>query len=126
MEEANQMCDRVAIINKGKIAAIDTPEELKRTIKKLQAIEVSFINATKNLIPELNLLQGVTDVSKHGDKYHLNTENQPKTLSALWEYTSTNNLIINTVNTLSPSLEDVFVNITGLNPKLKPNTRKNS
>src|SRR5690606_13365335 len=42
LEEANQLCERIAIINQGKIAAIDTPENLKRTIKKLKFIEVTF------------------------------------------------------------------------------------
>jgi ABC-2 type transport system ATP-binding protein len=114
MEEANKMCDRVAIINKGKIAAIDTPERLKRTIKKLQVIEISFAGSTKNIIPALKTLQGVTEVVKKGDKYHLNTENPPKTLSEIWRYASVNNLELNTVNTLGPSLEDVFVNLTGI------------
>ena len=120
MEEANQMCDRVAIINKGKIAAIDTPERLKRTIKKLQAIEVSFFGATKNLILELKDLHGVTEVVKNGDKYHLNTNNPSSTLSAIWEYALANNMMLNTVNTLGPSLEDVFVNLTGITPEISP------
>jgi ABC-2 type transport system ATP-binding protein len=119
MEEANQMCDRVAIINRGKIAAIDTPEKLKKTIKKLQFIEASFIGATNNLTTELEKLQGVTEVAKHGDKYRLNTENPPKVLSAIWEYASANNLEIHTVNTLGPSLEDVFVKLTGIMPEMK-------
>ena len=114
MDEANKMCDRVAIINKGKIAAIDTPERLKRTIKKLQVIEISFAGSTKNIILALKTLQGVTEVVKKGDKYHLNTENPPKTLSEIWRYASVNNLELNTVNTLGPSLEDVFVNLTGI------------
>jgi ABC-2 type transport system ATP-binding protein len=114
MEEANKMCDRVAIINNGKIAAIDTPERLKRTIKKLQVIEISFAGSTKNIIPALKTLKGVTEVVKKGDKYHLNTENPPKTLAEIWRYASDNNLELNTVNTLGPSLEDVFVNLTGI------------
>ncbi len=117
MEEANQMCDRVAIINKGKIVAIDTPENLKRAIKKLQAIEVSFVDSTKNLIPELKTLKGVTEVVKHGDKYRLTTESPPKTLSEIWRYASANHLDLNTMNTLGPSLEDVFVSFTGITQK---------
>jgi ABC-2 type transport system ATP-binding protein len=126
MEEANQMCDRVAIINKGKIDAIDTPEKLKRTIKKLQVIEISFVDSTKNLIPDLKTLQGVTEVVKKGDKYHLTTENQPKTLQNIWEYTSVNNLELNTVNTLGPSLEDVFINFTGITPETKSKKKSRS
>jgi ABC-2 type transport system ATP-binding protein len=119
MEEANQMCNRVAIINKGKIVAIDTPEKLKKTIKELQFIEVSFVGNTNKLTTELEKLQGVAEVAKHGDKYRLNTENAPKVLSALWEYASANNLEIHTVNTLGPSLEDVFVKLTGIMPEME-------
>ena len=118
MEEANQMCDRVAIINNGKIAAIDTPERLKRAIKKLQAIDVSFLGAKKNLIADLRYLQGVTEVVKNGDKYHLNTDNPTITLSEIWEYALANNMLLNTINTLGPSLEDVFVNLTGITPEI--------
>jgi ABC-2 type transport system ATP-binding protein len=126
MQEANQMCDRVAIINEGTIAAIDTPERLKTTIKKLQAIEVSFIGTKKNLIAELKLLQGISEVVKQGDKYHINTENSPKVLSELWKYASANRLTIRTVNTLGPSLEDVFVNLTGISLEMKSNIRSDS
>jgi ABC-2 type transport system ATP-binding protein len=119
MEEANQMCDRVAIINEGKIAAIDTPEMLKKTIKELQFVEVSFIDAAKNLTADLEKLQGVAEVAKHGDKYRLNTKNSSQVLSEIWEYVSANELKIHTVNTLGPSLEDVFVKFTGIMPEMK-------
>ena len=119
MEEANQMCDRVAIINNGKIAAIDTPEMLKTTIKKLQVIEISFIGAKKSLTSDLKSLQEVTDIVKNGDKYRLNTENAPKVLSEIWEYALTNKLMIQTVNTRGPTLEDVFVELTGITHEVK-------
>lgn len=121
MEEANQMCDRVAIINHGKIVAIDTPEMLKTTIKRLQTVEVSFVGVTNNVVNDLRRLQQVTDVVKNGDKYRLNTENVPELLSELCNYVLKNGLMVNTVNTLGPSLEDVFVEITGITPKLTEN-----
>jgi len=118
MDEANQMCDRVAIIHRGKIAAIDTPERLKRTIRKLQSLEVSFVGATRDLTTNLKTIQGVTEVAKHGDKYRLYTEDTPTVLSALWEYVSANDLKPFSVNTLGPSLEDVFVKLTGIKPEV--------
>ena len=119
IEEANQMCDRVAIINRGKIAAIDTPEGLKRTIRKLQSVEISFVGATRNLTMDLKTFKGVTEVAKHGDKYRLYTEDPPNVLSDIWEYAATNDLKIYTVNTLGPSLEDVFVKLTGIKPEMR-------
>ena len=118
MDEANQMCDRVAIIHRGKIAAIDTPERLKRTIRKLQSLEVSFVGATRDLTTNLKTIQGVTEVAKHGDKYRLYTEDTPTVLSALWEYVSANDLKPFSVNTLGPSLEDVFVKLTAIKPEV--------
>ena len=50
IEEANLTCDRVAIINKGHIAAIDSPERLKNTIQSVQSIEVGFDSVVPHLI----------------------------------------------------------------------------
>ena len=119
MEEANQMCDRISIINRGRIAAIDTPERLKKTMKKLQSIEVSFEGATKPVTADLKTFQGVTDVAKRGDKYRLYTEDPPSVLSSIWQHASANNLQILTVNTLGPSLEDIFVKLTGITPEMR-------
>ena len=122
MEEANQMCDRIAIINKGKIVAIDTPETLKSTIKKLQAVEVSFAKTKRSIISDLEKISYTKEVTKRGDKYRLSTENVPKLLSELWNYALSNHLTINTVNTLGPSLEDVFVEITGITHEVNQKT----
>ncbi len=120
MEEANEMCDRVAIINKGKIVAIDTPERLKRTIKRLQSVEVSFYAAKEGLIKDLEAFPAVTKVMKYGDKYRIYTENPPEVLSALCEYAKANGLRIITLNTLGPSLADVFIELTGIKPEVGP------
>jgi len=117
MEEVSQMCDRVAIINKGKIVAVDTPEKLKRTIVSLQSIEVAFEKTTQNIGEDLKGLQNVNEVAKHGDKYRLFTGNPSTVLAELWDYTTANGLKIITLNTLGPNLEDVFVEITGTKPR---------
>ncbi|WGM88833.1 MAG: ATP-binding cassette domain-containing protein [Candidatus Bathyarchaeum tardum] len=122
MEEANQMCDRIAIINKGRIVAVDTPELLKSTIKKLQVVELSFGKNKNGIIEDLEKISHTKEVMKHGDKYRLSTENVPKLLSELWNYAISNNLTINTINTLGPSLEDVFVEITGISHEVDQNT----
>ena len=60
LEEASQMCDRVAIINHGKIAAIDTPEKLKRTIHGLQSVEVAFATTPVDALNDLKELTQYT------------------------------------------------------------------
>jgi ABC-2 type transport system ATP-binding protein len=116
MEEASQMCDRVAIINRGTIAAIDSPEKLKRTIESLHSIEVAFENATSTVSDDLKGLPNLTDVVKQGDKYRLFTDNPSEILARVWEYANSHGLKIITLNTLGPSLEDVFVKLTGIRP----------
>jgi ABC-2 type transport system ATP-binding protein len=113
IEEASQMCDRVAIINRGKIAAIDTPEKLKRVMKSSQSIEVSFRETCPEAIKELATLQSVNSIQKRGDKLHLMTENPSKALRELGKYIEDHNLEPITINTLGPSLEDAFLQLTG-------------
>jgi ABC-2 type transport system ATP-binding protein len=64
IEEANVMCDRVAIINKGNIIAIDAPESLKNTIQGSQSIEVSFNRNSADHLDELSRLSMVNEVQK--------------------------------------------------------------
>jgi ABC-2 type transport system ATP-binding protein len=119
MEEASQMCDRVAILNRGNIVAIDSPEKLKRTIESLQSIEVAFNKATPTMNSDLNGLSKVSDVVKQGDKYRLFTDDPAGLLADVWGYANSNGLTILTLNTLGPSLGDVFVKLTGIQPDEK-------
>jgi len=109
MEEANKLCDRIAIINHGKIAAIDTPENLKMKSKGLKSIEISF-----NKPVDVEAIRKVTDASrveKLGDKIKLHTNKIDKTICVLVNYARENNLKIVSLNTLAPSLEDVFIEL---------------
>jgi len=112
IEEANVLCDRVAIIHKGRIAAIDTPERLKRTIQSVQSVEVAFDSTPPDIGQELERVGGVNEVRKEGDKFRLYTNDPSTVLLNLWDYMKTRDLKPITVNTLGPSLEDVFVRLT--------------
>ena len=116
IEEASQMCDRVAIINHGKIAAIDTPEKLKRTVESLQTVEIAFELTPPSALKDLKGLPSVNDVVKEGDKFKLVTSDPSSVLAEVWNYTQSNNLKVITINTIGPSLEDVFVKLTGIRP----------
>ena len=113
IEEASQMCDQVAIINRGKIAAIDTPENLKRAMKSSQSVEVSFREASPEVLKKLETLRSINSIQKQGDKMNLLTENPSEALRELGRYIEEHNLEPITINTLSPSLEDAFLQLTG-------------
>jgi len=110
MDEANQLCDRVAIINKGKIVAIDAPEKLRMATSSMHSIEVSFDNVVS---PEaLANIPGVNTVKKLGDKYRLYTANPGELVVSLANYSSSHGLNVISLNILVPSLEDAFVALT--------------
>jgi len=113
MEEANQLCHRIAVINNGKLIAVDTPERLKQAAAESQAIDVSF-NRPVSADEEKGLarLPCVSEVRPIGDKYHLVTSDPPCVLEAMYPFMSERGLKPVSVNTFGPSLEDVFVKLT--------------
>ncbi len=114
IEEANVMCDRVAIINKGNIVAIDAPEALKKTIRSVQSIEISFDHNSTEQLDELSHLPMVNEAQKAGDKFKLYSENPSELIDVVVDYAQKNELKIVSIATLGPSLEDVFIRLTGL------------
>ena len=108
------MCDRVAIINKGNIIAIDAPESLKKTFQGVQSIEVAFDHNSADLLYELSRLPMVNDAQKAGDKFKLFTEDPSEVINGVVSYAPKHNLKILSITTLGPSLEDVFIRLTGL------------
>jgi ABC-2 type transport system ATP-binding protein len=114
IEEANLMCDRVAIINHGRIAAVDAPERLKKTIQSVQSVEVSFDRNFPDQLEDLRQLPSVNTVRKEGDKFKLYTEDPSGVIEAVMSYTAGKNLKVISIATVGPSLEDVFIKLTGL------------
>ena len=113
IEEANQLCDRVAIINHGKIAAIDTPEQLKAAFRRVQSVEVA-LDPDGGLHGEpLAALPGVTTSVKMGEKWRLYTGDPSALLPQVMDYANSRELRVVSLSTLGPSLEDVFLEITG-------------
>ena len=121
IEEANLLCDRVAIIDNGRIAAIDTPEQLKRAFRRVQSVEVALepepnegskpsLASSGQALAEL---PGVTTSVKMGDKWRLYTEDPAALLPLVMDYANSDGLQVVSLNTLGPSLEDVFLEITG-------------
>lgn len=111
IEEANQLCTRIAIIDHGKIATIDSPENLRQAFQSMQSVEISFA-APFDDIGLLRKLAGVNEVKRVGEKLRLYTEEPAKVIYELTNFSRSNNIKFTTLNTLGPSLEDVFVKIT--------------
>ncbi len=110
MEEANQLCDKVAILDHGVIVKIDTPERIRTEIKGMHSVEVSFEGAVNPHF--FNSIPGVKSLKKKGDKYRMYTEKPGETVVSLVNQASSSNMEIVSLNVLSPSLEDAFLALT--------------
>jgi ABC-2 type transport system ATP-binding protein len=109
MEEANQLCDRIAVINHGKIAAIDTPENLRMKSSSLKSIEVSF---SKPISPSLLIEKfHLIDAKKMGDKIRIYTDKPHLIIENLTNFARSEKLEIISLNTLAPSLEEVYIKL---------------
>jgi len=113
IEEANQLCNRVAIIHQGRLAAIDTPERLKAAFQQVQSVELALDPDDQAHGDGLATLPGVSSCVKMGDKWRLYTQDPPALLPLLVDYARSRGLRILSLHTLGPSLEDVFLQITG-------------
>ena len=109
MEEANQLCNRIAVINHGKIAAIDTPERLKRVMKGLQHVEVSFDKPTP--LESLAKLPYVNDVRKIGNSIRLYTDSPCDLVCYIVDYVREKKLKLISLEVLNPKLEDVYLKL---------------
>jgi ABC-2 type transport system ATP-binding protein len=110
MDEANRLCDRVAIINKGRIVAIDAPERLRLAVRGRQSVEVSFNDSVDP--EELARLPGVSEAQRVGDKCRLYTNDPGELVVALVNYSCAAGLRIVSLNILAPSLEEAFLALT--------------
>ena len=110
MEEANQLCHRVAIINQGRIVAIDAPEKIRLATGGVHSVEVSFNGQAS--IETLARLPGVNSVKQLGDKYRLYTADPGELVASVVSFSGVNNLKIVSLNILGPTLEDAFVALT--------------
>lgn len=109
MEEANQLCDRTAIINYGRIAAIDSPENLRMESSSLKSVEISFNKPVP--VNELSKIPNITEAKKIGDKIRLYTDEPHSAINSLTDYARSKGLTIVSLNTLAPTLEDVFIKL---------------
>jgi ABC-2 type transport system ATP-binding protein len=109
IEDASRLCHRVCIINKGKVVAIDSPEHLKSTFEKTQSIEVSF---DRKVDSAHFSTQCITRLEEHGDKLRIYTSNVGEAIDKVMAVKEEQGLNIISLNTVGPSLEDVFLKLT--------------
>jgi ABC-2 type transport system ATP-binding protein len=119
MEEADQLSDRIGIIDQGKIIALDTPENLKRRIGQKEVIRLEVSGWHNEIGEKLRSVSGVDNLIAHQqgevDLWEVNMQSMDtrKVLPRVVEHISGNGTRLMNMNIVKPSLEDVFIHLTG-------------
>jgi ABC-2 type transport system ATP-binding protein len=114
MDEADRLCDRIAIVDHGKLVALDTPMALKASVPGTNVVEVQFTKESPDWPEQLHRLAGVTSVDpQSAGMYRLLTSNGSLTTTQLVEMTVSSGDTIKSLNVQNTTLDDVFVHYTG-------------
>ena len=85
MDEADKLCDRIAIVDHGKLVALDSPLKLKASIPGKNILEVSFSGAPQNWLETMKSLPEVAEVKAEENVFRISSNNGPRTTVALME-----------------------------------------
>ena len=113
MDEADKLCDRIAIVDHGKLVALDSPLTLKASIPGKNVLEASFSKPPSDWDARLSTLPFVDGVTSEGHVYRISSSNGPGTTLALMEMASKANITVQSLSVQSTTLDDVFVHYTG-------------
>lgn len=114
MDEADRLCDRIAIVDHGKLVALDTPRNLKASIPGNDVIEAQFRNPPADWEQQLRSLPDVQSVQAEGNNmYRVATDNGSKTTTALVEHALHAGVEVHSLQVQHTTLDDVFVHYTG-------------
>ncbi len=109
MADANELCSRIAIINHGRLVAIDTPEKLKKIGERHTVIELSL----EPFKFDAERITSADRIELLGDKVKIYTRDADSVIKEIVDYAKKEDLKILSLTTEKPSLEDVFVYLVG-------------
>ena len=114
MEEADQLCDRIGIIDDGKIQVIDSPENLKKAMGN-EVISIIFEEGENrdSFLSELEKIEFVNKINKDGSKLTLFASNGTEVIPKIFQISSKLNIKITSISLTQPTLDDVFISYTG-------------
>ncbi len=116
--EAESLCNRIAVIVKGKIRIIDTPENIRAQVKETEILEIGLGRMTDDLKNKLLSVEGIENILISENRIRLHAKKLDQITHSVMKVLEAQGAKIETINTLSPSLEDAFVKITGLDSEL--------
>jgi ABC-2 type transport system ATP-binding protein len=114
MEEADKLCDRIAIVDHGNLVALGSPIELKNSVPGANVVEVHFDRETESWQKRLEGLEGVTNVqAESAGFYRVLTSSGSKTTMQLVELAASLGETLTSLSVQNTTLDDVFIHYTG-------------
>jgi len=114
MEEADKLCDRVGIIDYGKIQVIDSPQALKDKLgNEIITFKISENVSKTDLLSELKAIQLVKDITTKDDQVTVFASKGTELIPMIFQITSNLQIKINSISLTQPTLDDVFISYTG-------------
>lgn len=113
MEEADQLCERIAIVDRGRLLACDTPERLKASAPGGTLVEVTLDGPAEATVSPALLVPGVTRAEAHGTGLHAYSERGGEAIPALITAAQSVGRVVTNIHLTRPSLESLFISMTG-------------
>jgi ABC-2 type transport system ATP-binding protein len=113
MDEADKLCDRIAIVDHGELKALDTPMRLKMSVPTENVLEVSFASTPSGWLEKLKSLPSVDEVTSDDHIFKISTKNGPATTMAVLDAAAAAGVTVQSLSVASTTLDDVFVHYTG-------------
>ena len=115
MDEAERLCDRVAIVDHGKVIALGSPRELIASLGAEHVVEFTYTGGADGAlgVDALRALDSVTSAREHDGRWTLEVSELPRAMPALLAELRARSLVLGELATHSATLEDVFVSLTG-------------
>ena len=114
MEEADQLCDRIGIIDSGKIQVIDSPENMKNAMgNEVISIVIEENDSRGFFLSELHKIKFVNKINEDGSKLTLFVSNGTEVIPKIFHMSSDIGIKITSISLTQPTLDDVFISYTG-------------
>jgi ABC-2 type transport system ATP-binding protein len=113
MEEADQLCDRLAIIDQGKLLALDTPASLKAKAPGDTLVEVVFDADASSTVADVKTMDGVSKAEARGPLLRVFSRRSGEIIPALINAGESRGLTVRDIHLSRPSLETLFISLTG-------------
>jgi len=113
MDEADKLCDRIAIVDHGKLVALDSPLKLKASVPGTNFLEVSFSSVPAGWNETLSKLSDVASVKGEDHVFRISSENGPRTTVEVMDAARKAGIEVTSLSVQSTTLDDVFVHYTG-------------